>query len=153
MASQRLRDDWLERIKAVWREYLVARAAVELFMTALERDATELPVNTKVRDAQAMSDNLEGTYLIRLFAAFESGLRSYYATIRDTEPPTKDLIDTISARRQIPDDLRDEVHEVREYRNALVHEDGEEIEPIPIDQVRSRICTFFARLPDTWKTP
>ncbi len=81
MARQRVRDEWLERIKAVEREFLVAQTAVEDFWTALNSGITELPAKTKARDAQATSDHLEGTYLIRLFAAFESGLRSYYATL------------------------------------------------------------------------
>jgi hypothetical protein len=148
MASQRLRDDWLERIKAVWREYLVASQAVDDFTAALEQSQSTLPPNTKVRDATAMADNLEGTYLIRLFAAFESGLRSYYTTLKETTPPSTDLIDSIAARRNVPDDLRDEVHQVREYRNNLVHEGDDEIEAVAIDVARSRLCTFFARLPD-----
>ncbi len=150
MAGRR-RDEWLERIKAVVREFLVARRAADLFATAAERDPSELPTGTKLRDAQAASANLEGTYLLRLFAAFESGLRSYWATIRTTKPPVRDLLDSIAGDRKVPDELRDEVHEVREYRNALVHETDEEVEPVSLAEVRRRLCTFFARLPDNWE--
>jgi hypothetical protein len=141
----------LERIKGVVREFLVARKATDQFMVALDRDPAELPANTKVRDAQAMSENLEGTYLLRLFAAFESGLRSYWASIRTTKPPVRDLVDSIAADRDVPDDLRDEVHEVREYRNNLVHESSEDVDPVSLAEARRRLCTFFARLPDNWK--
>jgi hypothetical protein len=147
-----VRDEWLERIKAVWREYLVARRAVDDFVAAPERSQSALPPNTKLRDAQAMNGNLEGTYLIRLFAAFESGLRSYYATLKVTTPPAADLIDSIAARRNVPDDLREEVHGVREYRNSLVHEGNEAVEAVELGEARSRLCTFFARLPDDWES-
>jgi hypothetical protein len=107
MAKDRPRDKWIERIKAVEREYLAARKAVDDFITAMSRGTTTPPPNTEVRDVHTMSENLEGTYLIRLFAAFESGLRSYYATFKETTPPSKDLIDSIAARRRIPDDLKE----------------------------------------------
>lgn len=149
MAKQRRRD-WLERIKAVEREFLAARKAVDEFITALERGTAALPPNTKVRDVYTMSDNLEGTYLIRIFAAFESGLRNYWATIKDTIPPARDLIESIAGRRGVPDELRDEVHEVRRYRNSLVHEGDEEMSPIALGMARGRLCTYVARLPDEW---
>lgn len=150
MAKRRERDDWLDRIRAVEREYLVARQAVGEFIAVLDRDPDKLPPNTKVRDANAMRDNLEGTYLVRLYAAFESGLRSYYATLKETTPPAIDLINAIATRRKVPDDVRDEVHEVRKYRNSLVHEGEESIEAVGIGAARGRLCTFFARLPDNW---
>jgi hypothetical protein len=149
VATQR-RTDWLDRIKEVWREFLTARKAVDDFVAALKLGDAELPPNTKERDVNAMSENLEGTYLIRLFAAFESGLRSYWATFKDTTPPSKDLIDSIAGRRGVPDDTREDVHAVREYRNSLVHENEVETSPVEIGESRSRLCTFFARLPDQW---
>lgn len=148
--ADRRRDEWLELIKAVAREFLIAHRATELFMVVVERDPAELPAGTKKRDLQAASDNLEGTYLLRLFAAFESGLRSYWDTMRTTKPPVRDLIDSIAADRKAPEELRDDVHEVRKYRNALVHETDNEAESVPLAEARRRLCTFFARLPDNW---
>ncbi len=150
MAKERLRDQWIERIKAVEREYLAARKAVDDFITAMNRGTATPPLRTKVRDVHAMSENLEGTYLIRLFAAFESGVRSYWTTIRNTKPAIRYLIDAIASDRGVPDDLKVEVHEVREYRNLLVHEGDNESVPVAIDPARSRLCTYFARLPDNW---
>ncbi len=150
--ATRQRDDWLERIKAAAREFLVARTAAERFMDELERDPAALPADTKVRDAHAMADHPEGTYLLRLFAAFESGLRSYWASVRTTRPPVRDLVDSIAGDRNVPDDLRDKVHEVREYRNGLVHESDENGAPVALAEARRRLCTFFARLPDDWKS-
>lgn len=149
MAKQ-LRREWLERIKAVEREFLAARAAVNEFVSAIRIDPSKLPRNTQVRDANTMSDHLEGTYLIRLFAAFEAGLRSYRESRRATKPPVRDLVNSVAGEHGIPDELRDQVHEIREYRNTLVHEAEQEAEPVALSVARGRLCTYFARLPDEW---
>jgi hypothetical protein len=147
MATQRRRE-WLERIRAVEREFLVARKAVDDFLSAIRSGGTNrLPANTKLRDVEAMSDNLEGTYLIRLFAAFESGLRSYWRAVRKrkTKPGTEQLIDSVASSRNIPDDVTDTVHQVRRYRNSLVHEENAEAAPITLSVARGSLCTYFAR--------
>jgi hypothetical protein len=145
------RTDWHERINAVEREFQVARRAVDDFVAALRRGEAKLPPQTSRRDANTMADNLEGTYLIRLFAAFETGLRSFWASVRETVPPAKDLIDAVAARHDVPNDWRNEVPQVREYRNSLVHEGDQEAEPITLADARGRLSRFFSRLPFTWK--
>jgi hypothetical protein len=151
MAAVR-RIDWHERIKAVGREYEVARQAVEDYAAALQRGDAELPPQTTRRDANTMAENLEGTYLIRLFAAFETGLRSYWQSVRDTVPLTRVLIDSIAARHEISLDWCDAVHQVREYRNSLVHESDEQVDPISLADAQGRLSRFFSKLPFEWNT-
>jgi hypothetical protein len=95
---------------------------------------------------------LEGTYIIRLFAEFETGLRLFWPTARGTDPParTRDLIDGVAATRRVPNGERLNAHAVREYRNFLVHERDEEVVPISIVEARGYLCRFFAFLPPTW---
>ena len=116
----------------------------------MARGTVTLPAGVKVRDVRSMSENLEGTYVIRVFAAFEAGLRSYWATQRKTEPPSKDLIDSIATRRFVADEIRAAVHAVREYRNSLVHESDSTADPIELDKASSDLQEFFARLPFKW---
>jgi len=85
-----------------------------------------------------------------LFAEYETGLRLFWKTIRDTEPLTQDLLNGITARRGIPQGRVASAHAVREYRNALVHVREEEVDPIPIAEAREYLCRFFAYLPPTW---
>jgi hypothetical protein len=85
-----------------------------------------------------------------LFAEFETGLRVFWKTIRDTEPSTQDLLNGIAARRGIPHDRNANAHAVREYRNTLVHERDEEVVSISIAEARGVLCRFFAFLPPTW---
>ena len=58
---------------------------------------------------------LELTYIIRLFAEFETGLRLFWPTARGTEPPgrTRDLVDGIAATRRIPFQELVNAHAVR----------------------------------------
>jgi hypothetical protein len=151
MAKQR-KWDWLDRIKGVEREFLAARKAADDLVAALNGGTAEPPRNTEVRDVTNMYNNLEGTYLIRLYAAFESGLRSYWRSARKnrSRPGTEQLVNMVSSKCSIPDNIRDEVHEVREYRNSVVHEGDDEVVAVTITIARSRLCTYFARLPDEW---
>lgn len=104
----------------------------------------------KFRDVVNAANDLEGTYLIRLFAEFETGLRLYFETRRSTNPPAKDLLDSVTALCGISEEHRDNAHAVREYRNSLVHERVEEPDPISIATARSYLCCFFSKLPNEW---
>src|SRR5262249_24435924 len=106
--------------------------------------------NLEHRDIIAASTNLEGTYVIRLFAEFETGARQYWGAIRPTDPRTADLLDPLAARCGIPDTQRDNAHRVREYRNALVHEREDQPGIVPIAVARSYLCHFFSFLPSRW---
>jgi len=98
------------------------------------------------------SDRLEGTYIIRLFAEFEAGFRSFWLASRGTEPPsrTRDLLDGVGARCQIGNDQIENAHVVRDYRNALVHEREEPTEGIPIAEARHYLCHYLSHLPLRW---
>jgi len=141
--------EWQDRIKAVEGEYLAMRRAADRFRQAALADPTILEGNLRKRIGEALK-NLEGTYIIRLFAEFETGARQYWAANWATIPNTADLLDGLAARRKIPDMLRDNVHLVREYRNALVHEREEEPEEVPIAVARHYLCHFFSFLPPRW---
>jgi hypothetical protein len=146
------RSEWLQRIKAVEREHAVARRAIDWLLESAKRDPTVLKGDLKLRDIENASERLEGTYLIRLFAEFETGLRLFWPAAKGTDPPnrTRDLLDGVAAARRIPDHQLKQAHAVREYRNVLVHEREEETAPIPLAQARSHLCTFFSFFPLNW---
>ena len=103
-------------------------------------------------DVRRASEHLEGTYLVRLFAEFETILRLYWSAVRGTSPPnrTRDLLDGIAAHRRIPSNQIANAHAVREYRNALVHQSDAETTLIPISTARAILCRFLSFLPPTW---
>ncbi|MHB1426893.1 MAG: hypothetical protein ACYC3I_27365 [Gemmataceae bacterium] len=142
--------EWQFRIKAVEREYVVMRQAADHFRQAALGDPTILQEDVQPREIILASRNLEGTYVIRLFAEFETGARQYWSANWGTDPKTADLLNGLAARCGIPDALRNNVHSVREYRNALVHEREDQPEAVPIAVARSYLCHFFSFLPLQW---
>ena len=128
------------------------RLASDRLLSETRHDPTLLRDDLELRDIANASKNLEGTYIIRLFAEFETGLRLFWPTARGTDPPsrTRDLIDGVAATRRVRDDERAIVHSIREYRNLLIHERDEVVAPIAIGQARSHLCRFFAFLPESW---
>jgi hypothetical protein len=52
--------------------------------------------------------------------------------------------------RAIAEAVRDAVHEVREYRNSLVHERIDLALPVGLVESRRRLNTFLGKLPEKW---
>jgi hypothetical protein len=143
----------LERINAIGREFEIAQLAAKHFLKLL-RTEPRLLLDGKLKQADAtrFETTLGDTYLLRLFAEFEEGLRGWWrhGLGRATEIRTFQLINSVAARRSVPDDDRDDVHAVREYRNALIHEESDDVDPVPFLEAKHFLCKFFSRLPENW---
>ena len=144
------RDHWLKRIKAVEREYKVLLYGANHVVGLVQKGTLILPSLLRPRDLFSAVDRLEPTYFVRLFAEFETGIRQYWDTTRDTNPKTRDLIDSLAAKRPIPRTVLVNAHQVREYRNSLVHEREDTPQEIRMDEARGVLCTFFSFLPNSW---
>ncbi len=143
--------DRIRRIKQVDREYAAVRLGTDRLLGQVGHDPTILEESIRVRDLKNASRNLEGTYLVRLFAEFETGLRLFWESVRPARNPRgRELIDGVGARRQIPADDINAVHCVRNYRNHLVHERDDPVTPVPIAKARHHLCKYFSRLPHEW---
>jgi hypothetical protein len=132
----------LERLRAIEREWLIASVAAEGLEERLRAVPSVLAAGPlQYTDYRNFRDNLESTYLIRLFAEFEAAFH------QATSPRMRDLIDSLAARCLISPEWRDRVHDVRGYRNALVHEGGEDVQAIGLREACSELCRFFSGLP------
>ncbi len=143
----------LERLRAIEREYEVALAAAEVLQEQLRQNPSAMDdEQLRFRDYRNFPNNLEPTYLIRIVAEFEAGLREAWRDVyqRTTHPHLTDLIESFAAQCLIPQDWRDHVHEVRVYRNALVHEGADDATSIPLGEARGHLCRFFSQLPHQW---
>jgi hypothetical protein len=69
---------------------------------------------------------------------------------RTSHPMTRDLIDSIAAQCGINSTWLNRVHDVRAFRNALVHEGGGDAASVEIDEARGHLCRFFSMLPHQW---
>jgi hypothetical protein len=146
------RFDWHERIKAIEREFDAARIAVSRLLEEAGKDTTILHRKISVSMIRQTLDHLEPTYLIRIFAEFESGLRVYWRHARKRHPParTHDLLEGLAAYRKIPDGTLVEVHAAREYRNALVHERDDVIREVSLRHACRHLSVFLSMLPEDW---
>jgi hypothetical protein len=142
--------EWPRRLKAVEREYSATRRATD----HLAAEAAHHPAILRgvgFPDLGRASENLEGTYIIRLFAEFETALRFFWTTYRPTEPPSRaiDLMNGVAATARIDHDPLEDAHGVRRFRNVLTHNREEPADPIPIANVRHRLNKYlgFMRRP------
>ena len=149
----RRRDQWIEWMRAVERESDAAAYAIELLNERLQRDPSSLAARgLERRNADHVKANREATYLIRLFAVFESGLREAWATVekRTTDPKAADLLDALAARTKIPNDRLADAHRVRQYRNSVVHQTGATPQTVSLAEARRFLCRYFSFLPPDW---
>lgn len=148
------RKQWrLDRIRAIEREYEVALAAAEELVERFNANPSLLDdQRLRFRDYRNFRDNLEPTYLVRMFAEFEAGLREAWKSAfrRRSSPTTRHLVDSLAAYCFVAEDWRDRVHEVRTSRNALVHEGDDDAPLVGVRVARGHLCRFFSQLPHEW---
>jgi len=141
------------RVRGAEDEFRVARIAVAALKHQLSRNPSALRQDglspASVADCLG---NLEATYIVRLFAEFEAGLRTYWSQVRGRSYRprihVRDLIDKVAGRHNAPSTWLDYAHQVRECRNKIVHE--QPVGPtLTLTACRSYLCTFLSLLPPT----
>jgi hypothetical protein len=148
------RFDWHEHIKDIEGEHRAARIAVDRLKSQVAVNPGILAKDDKGH-LRAADGNLEGTYLVRLFAAFEAALRSYDRA-RHNDPSRSliaaVLIDSTGGRhgQGISTTVRDGAHAVRELRNYWAHESEAMPAPLSLAEARRRLQTYLAWLPEEW---
>lgn len=160
-------SDWWRYINDVWGEYEASRVAITRLTAQARADANVLAGEPEARSGLSRaSKNLEGTYLVRLFAAFESALRSYErwwhpGRVGQTRADVSQMIDEIGARnaddvprrrkRAIGTQIRDRVHQVRRSRNYWAHDDEDAMDvPMSLERARSCLLEYLAKMPLEW---
>ncbi len=106
--------DWQRRMKTIEREFQAIRLAADHLLNTIVRDGAVVAYNLKIRDIRHAAERLEPTYIIRLFAEFETGLRSAWERIRGTDTPNRirDLLDGMASTRRVPPDVLANTHRV-----------------------------------------
>lgn len=141
----------IERMRAIEREHDVATLANDVFLEVLGQDSALLQRHgLSQSDFKTLKSNLEITFLIRLFAEFETGLKDYWKNGMQKNPKARivNVIGSIASRRKIPDPARLNAHAVRRFRNMLVHEEDSDAESVEIRSARGYLCRFFGHLPE-----
>lgn len=150
------RQQRIEWIAAVAKEYLAAKSAADLLRTQLQADPNYgSNRGWEARDGVAFEANLESTYIVRLYAEFEAGLRDYWENHlkRTTHPPMVQLLTSLADQRFSSDRVED-ADAVREFRNFLVHDESGEAPPemrtFSVAEAKTHLCYFFGRLDPDW---
>lgn len=141
----------LDQLKRVADQYHAARFAVERALLAAMRTPHALPAAIRPNDLRLCLNRLEATYLVMLFAEFESAIRYVWkAQCRKmTRPPMEILLDRIAAKAYVTDTDLGHVHSVRRYRNFLVH--GEDFAAsVTLEQAGSLLARFLSFMPGSW---
>jgi len=147
-------DEAFSRLTAVRDELEAARFSLRRAQEALQAGEDFLGHQSAVRPSHVRecARHLEMTYLLRLFAEFEHVLRDYWHTARPRAVRRRTrmeiLINRIAAICAIPFDALENAHDVREYRNAIVHSD--EASRLTFNECKSRLGTFLSFLPRRW---
>ena len=109
---------------------------------------------SSLEEIKRAADNLEATFLIRVFSAFEGVLKEHLATYHARGKVADDvsaawLIDRVSnlQRPRINLQLRQQVHTVRRYRNHLVHRGSSMPATVEFSEALARLTKFVHRLP------
>jgi hypothetical protein len=150
------RSDWHERVKAVEGEYKAVRFAVDRLRHLPIGHIENREMADELRKVLRNADrHLEGTYVVRLFAAFEAALRSYDRARHND--PTRNvaaaaLIDSTGGRRGqgISAIVRQQAHSVRNLRNYWAHDTDRVSEQMTISEARHRLQMFLRWLPEQW---
>jgi len=148
------RFDWHEHIAEVWGEFRSARAAVDRLRAEVAGTPDLLKNDRVAREYLSRADeNLDGTYIVRLFAAFEAALRSFdRAKHSDPARETKAaiMIDEIGGKRGrgIQAGIRQRALDVRRIRNDWAHEEDAVPAPMTVDEARARLQAYLHELPD-----
>jgi hypothetical protein len=104
-----------------------------------------------LRDIMAAPDRLAETYVVRLFSEFESALKSFLRAQKIRIPAKAELlVNKVRDRTRIPVADAQNVHNVRDYRNSLVHDRQQPAAPVSVRDTTRYLTTFLSWLQRTW---
>ena len=151
--------NWQVRVRASLRKYQAVRIGLDLFGGVSPEEIHEL---TEARDwdelaaaeIYAAENNLDATYIIRVYSVFERAVHSFWRERSGDEERTVDgdaLLDEVGAAQLMDEDVIQFAQEVRIHRNNLVHgRIDEHAAGMTLENANRDLLTYLARLPATW---
>ncbi len=94
-------------------------------------------------------NNLENTYIIRLFTLFEEELKQHLVETKQSVPyKAVHLVNKVASKEHISNVVRDKAHTVRDYRNDVVHSPSAVAAAIDFTSALAALNTFLSWLPE-----
>ena len=150
-ADRAQRYDWLRRLKDSEERYRTARWALGVARRGVAEGRIGTTEEVTVAAVDRVLRESEDVYLVQLFAVFEEACRRCLGDHHGRDPHirTRDLIDTLAARWSVTGEVRRRVHEIREYRNRLIHS-GDDQPALEYGTARTNLSRFLGCAPDAW---
>ena len=149
------RRDCFEAIKALEQMCYAGRAATSYYFKVCQDDPGVLgKVPFRHRDIRDCNEDLENTYIVRIFAEFESKLRDCWRREfkkpkeKEQRTPARVIVSRIADKCSMPTAVAKNVHTVRDYRNGLVHGGGGV--PLTLAEARGHLLRYLGDLPQKW---
>lgn len=148
-----LRSACYDRVKAVRTACHTALETINVFKQLATNQPDLLYENDlTLPDINDVLRQMHDAYFVRMFGCFESVLRQYWqAEVKKSKPQMQLLCNSIANRLGIPQDTLDLVHEVRDFRNFVVHEEHEIIVRHTIDTAFGHLNAYLSRFPVQWR--
>ena len=146
------RSEAYRRLVRVRNEFDAARVALAYTLAQLEAGVRIVrPGHVALPELRASSNHLEITFVLRLFAEYEGVLMSYWANGmgRVTRPKVSVLMNRIADHQSMSQADLGAAHDVRTFRNEIVHEEAREPR-LTFPDCASRIGTYLRWLPVRW---
>lgn len=113
--------DWRVRIRAALREYQAVRIGLDLLVEATADEVHELTEarawdDLAAAEIYAAENNLDATYMIRMYSVFERAVASFWRDMPGNEDRTvagDELLDEVGSARLIDEDVIRNAQEVR----------------------------------------
>jgi hypothetical protein len=146
------RSDCHDNIKVVKSSFETALRTVEAMISLVEKKPEYLRIyDLDLIDMRILAEELHTVYFVRMFASFESSLRHYWrSSVRESKPSTRQLLSSIAARRGVPEETLEDVQEIRNFRNYLIHEEHQAGRRFSIDESSELLNKYLSRLPLEW---
>ncbi len=141
-------QEWCRRLKVVENHSRASQTGLAYLTETSLRDPNLLRIDLRHRDLLSAKEELEPTFLVRLFAEFESALRSYWPTVHVRRTPRRIsiLIDRVASIIHVDSYELINVHSVRKKRNLIVHESDEKVSDMSLADAHGHLCKFLSRL-------
>ncbi len=144
------------KIDEAFAEYKVALTALTRFQAGVQSAQPDfsLPKGTQPHHLDRAVEELEGTYLIRMWAVFEAAWVSFWRHHSGRLGTIKAMhliqwAQGVEEGHKAADDVTDDVDRVRLYRNFLVH--GDNLAPrVAIGDAKKYLNRHLVKLPDHW---
>ena len=148
-------DAYVHSLVDVQSEYLAAEEALECVILNWQRESIVRAIQGGLDDFQRAAGDLEAVFVIRLFSVFEGILKvhleQHHPGIHVPEEARSVwLIDRVAQRQPRPITflLRQRGHEVRRYRNFLVHPRGPVLPVMFFADALAPLSKFVDYLPE-----